>query len=111
MKIQRLFDLVCFYPFLTCPYRKSGLFYFDECSFLFASAVFTVFTGCGAGILLKEITEVMGIIITNFCRDLRGPHIRRFQQFLCFPDPKSSQVLSKSQAGFLGKNSGKMALG
>ena len=84
--------MVQFFPFVTKMRTIFGSISFSGCSLFFVSRILPVFSGRHTGILLEQVTEVMGIIVPDFLGNLQGTHFRRFQEFLRLADPKRCQA-------------------
>ena len=65
---------------------------------------------CHTDILLENITEIMGIIISGFMGYLGALHVRGPEQLLGLVKPKIDQILGKGLSALLGEYGGKTAV-
>ena len=109
------FILVDFYPIRQDHCAKMVKMYTILVCFyyiwLFWFVFIPILTGCHPDIFLKDITEIMPVVIPYGKTDLRRAHIRRPEQFLGLGDPKAGQVAGKRYACFLGKHGRETAVG
>ena len=74
-----------------------------------ALSQFPVFRRGHAGIFLKNITEIMGIVIPCLISDPGGLFTGRTKEFFGLREPEINQILRERLPCALGKHSGKSA--